>query len=98
MRPFVAGVTEAGITALPDLVQERLTKADCIIAATRFHADLPSHAEILDWPTPFSNIFNILEPYLIICLNLRKPIGQLVYFKIYFLKSICKSLELVFNF
>jgi precorrin-6Y C5,15-methyltransferase (decarboxylating) len=63
MRPLVAGVTEAGITALPNLVQERLAKADCIIAATRFHADLPSHAKILNWPIPFSNIFNILEEH-----------------------------------
>ena len=56
----VAGVTEAGVTALPDHVRQRIAEADCIIAASRFHADLPDGKEILDWPTPFSNIFNFL--------------------------------------
>jgi hypothetical protein len=36
----VAGVTEAGVTALPDHVRQRIAEADCIIAASRFHADL----------------------------------------------------------
>ena len=49
----VAGVTEAGVTALPDHVRQRIAEADCIIAASRFHADLPDGKEILDWPTPF---------------------------------------------
>ena len=57
----VAGVTEAGVTALPDHVRQRIAEADCIIAASRFHADLPDGKEILDWPTPFSNIFNLLD-------------------------------------
>ena len=59
----VAGVTEAGVTALPDHVRQRIAEADCIIAASRFHADLPDGKEILDWPTPFSNIFNLLDDY-----------------------------------
>ena len=41
MRPLVAGVTEAGVAALPDHVRQRIAEADCIIAASRFHADLP---------------------------------------------------------
>jgi precorrin-6Y C5,15-methyltransferase (decarboxylating) len=63
VRPLVAGVTEAGVAALPDHVRQRIAEADCIIAASRFHADLPDGKEILDWPTPFSNIFSILNDF-----------------------------------
>ncbi|MGC6498187.1 MAG: precorrin-6y C5,15-methyltransferase (decarboxylating) subunit CbiE [Candidatus Puniceispirillaceae bacterium] len=61
MRPLVAGVTEAGIAELPDRVLGRIATANCIIAAARFHDALPETAEIIDWPTPFSNIFNIIN-------------------------------------
>jgi len=61
MRPLVAGVTEAGIAALPDRVLQRIATASCIIAATRFHDALPETAEIIDWPKPFSNIFSIID-------------------------------------
>ena len=61
MRPLVAGVTEAGLAALPDRVLQRIATASCIIAATRFHDALPETAEVIDWPTPFSNIFSIIQ-------------------------------------
>ena len=61
MRPLVAGVTEAGIAELPDRVLGRIATANCIIAAARFHDALPETAEIIDWPTPFSNVFRIIN-------------------------------------
>ena len=60
-RPLVIGVDEGGVTSLPERLRDRLGEMDVIIAASRFHEDLPSGPEILDWPTPFSNIFNILK-------------------------------------
>ena len=61
MRPLVAGVTEAGIAALPERVLQRIATASCIIASSRFHDALPETAEVIDWPTPFSNIFSIID-------------------------------------
>ncbi|MGB1873020.1 MAG: precorrin-6y C5,15-methyltransferase (decarboxylating) subunit CbiE [Candidatus Puniceispirillaceae bacterium] len=60
-RPLVIGVDEGGVIALSDEVRSRLDEMDIIIAAPRFHDDLPDGPEIYDWPTPFSNIFNILN-------------------------------------
>ena len=60
-RPLIIGVTEAGVTALPDKVQSRLAGMDLIISAPRFHQDLPKNVKVLDWPKPFSDIFSLLE-------------------------------------
>jgi len=60
-RPLVIGVDERGVSALPEDLRTRLAEMDIIIAARRFHGDLPSGPEIQVWPTPFSNIFNILK-------------------------------------
>ena len=60
-RPLVIGVDERGVSALPEDLRTRLAEMDIIIAARRFHGDLPSGPEIQGWPTPFSNIFNILK-------------------------------------
>ena len=61
VRPLVIGVDEGGVAALPEKLRSRLAGMDMIIAAPRFHADLPDGPEIQDWPTPFSHIFNILK-------------------------------------
>lgn len=60
-RPLIIGVEEGGVKALPADIQSRLGDMDLIIAAPRFHCDLPKGPEIRDWPRPFSNIFNILK-------------------------------------
>ena len=60
-RPLVIGVDEGGVTALPEHLRTRLAGMDMIIAAPRFHVDLPSGPDIQEWPTPFSSIFNILK-------------------------------------
>ena len=60
-RPLVIGVDEGGVTALPEHLRTRLAGMDMIIAAPRFHEDLPSGPHIQEWPTPFSNIFSILK-------------------------------------
>jgi precorrin-6Y C5,15-methyltransferase (decarboxylating) len=61
VRPLVIGVDEGGVMALPENLRSRLAGMDMIIAAPRFHADLPEGPEIQDWPVPFSNIFRILK-------------------------------------
>ena len=61
VRPVVIGVDESGVTALPQSLRSRLAGMDMIIAASRFHSDLPEGPEVQDWPVPFSNIFNILK-------------------------------------
>ncbi|MEK9936724.1 MAG: precorrin-6y C5,15-methyltransferase (decarboxylating) subunit CbiE, partial [Rhodobiaceae bacterium] len=60
-RPLVIGVDEGGVSALPENLRERLARMDMIIAAPRFHRDLPAGPEIKEWSKPFSNIFNILK-------------------------------------
>ena len=60
-RPLVIGVDERGVGALPPALQDRLAGMDLIIAAPRFRDALPVGPEIIDWPTPFTNIFNILK-------------------------------------
>ena len=60
-RPVVIGVDESGVTALPASLRDRLAGMDIIIAAPRFHDGLPGGPDILDWPTPFSIIFNIIN-------------------------------------
>ena len=62
-RPLIIGVTEAGVTALSDNVQARLAEMDVIIAAPRFHDELPETAEVLDWPKPFSDIYGLLDQH-----------------------------------
>ena len=61
VRPLVIGVDEGGVMALPENLRSRLAGMDMIIAAPRFHADLPEGPEIQDWPVPFSNIFRLLK-------------------------------------
>lgn len=60
-RPLVIGVEEGGVKALPSDIRSRLGDMDLIIAAPRFHDDLPKGPEIQDWPQQFSLIFNILR-------------------------------------
>ena len=60
-RPLVIGVGEGGVKSLRPELRDRLAGMDMVIAAPRFHRDLPDGPEILDWPSPFSNIFNILN-------------------------------------
>jgi len=60
-RPLVIGVGQGGVASLPDDLRGRLADMDLIIAAPRFHPDLPEGPEIQDWPKPFSNIYNLLE-------------------------------------
>lgn len=60
-RPLVIGVGPGGVSSLPADLRERLAGMDLIIAAPRFHADLPEGPEIQNWPSPFSNIYNIIK-------------------------------------
>ena len=60
-RPLVIGVGPGGVSSLPADLRERLAGMDLIVAAPRFHADLPEGPEIQSWPTPFSNIYNIIK-------------------------------------
>ena len=69
--PLVIGVDEGGVTALSASLRARLAGMDMIVAAPRFHGDLPDGPEILDWPSPFSHIFNILND------NAEKSLGLL---------------------
>lgn len=60
-RPLVIGVGEGGVESLSPALCDRLAGMDMVIAAPRFHFGIPSGPEIQDWPTPFSNIFNLLK-------------------------------------
>ena len=60
-RPLVIGVDEGGVSALPEHLRARLADMDIIIAAARFHENLPSGPDIQEWPSPFSLIFTILK-------------------------------------
>ena len=64
-RPLVIGVAESGVASLPGELRERLAGMDLIVAAPRFHDGLPDGLpdgpEVIDWPSPFSNIFNVLS-------------------------------------
>ena len=60
-RPLVIGVAESGVASLPGELRERLAGMDLIVAAPRFHDGLPDGPEVIDWPSPFSNIFNVLS-------------------------------------
>ena len=37
---------------------------DLVVAAPRFHKDIPTGPEIIDWPSPFSNIYSFLNQIL----------------------------------
>ena len=60
-RPLVIGVGQGGFASLPADLRDRLAMMDLVIAAPRFHDGLPNGPEIQDWPSPFSNIYNIIE-------------------------------------
>ena len=60
-RPLVIGVAESGVASLPGELRERLAGMDLIVAAPRFYDGLPDGPEVIDWPSPFSNIFNVLS-------------------------------------
>jgi len=60
-RPLVIGVGQGGVASLPADLRDRLAMMDLVIAAPRFHDGLPNGPEIQDWPSPFSNIYNIIE-------------------------------------
>ena len=60
-RPLIIGVGQGGVDSLSAGIRDRLAKMDLIIAAQRFHDGLPDGPEIQDWPSPFSNIYSILE-------------------------------------
>ena len=61
MKPVLIGTTEAGFSALPASVQARIATADHVIAARRFHSELPPGLQIEEWPTPFGDIFSRIE-------------------------------------
>ena len=59
--PLVIGVGEAGVGVLPSQLVNRLADMDLVVAAPRFRKNIPNGPEIIDWPSPFSNIYNILK-------------------------------------
>lgn len=60
-RPLVIGVGEGGVESLSAELRARLARMDIVIAAPRFHDGLPGNPQVIDWPTPFSNIYNIIN-------------------------------------
>ena len=60
-RPLVIGVDETGVSALPQHLLGRLAGMDLVVTAPRFRQAIPSGPEIIEWPSPFSNIYNILK-------------------------------------
>ena len=60
-RPLVIGVDESGVSALPQHLLGRLAGMDLVVTAPRFRQAIPSGPEIIEWPSPFSNIYNILK-------------------------------------
>ena len=61
IRPLVIGVGQEGVASLPAALRDRLAGMDLIIAAARFHPGLPDGPDVQDWPSPFSDIFGVLE-------------------------------------
>ena len=61
MKPVLIGTTEAGFSGLPEAVQALIAAADHVIAARRFHTELPTGPQIEEWPTPFGDIFFRIE-------------------------------------
>ena len=59
--PLVIGVGEAGVGVLPPQLVNRLADMDLVVAARRFRKGIPTGPEIIDWPSPFSNIYNVLK-------------------------------------
>lgn len=57
MAVTVIGVSEAGVAGLPVTVQECIGAGDIVIAAPRFHGKIPHGPEIIEWPSPFTDIF-----------------------------------------
>ena len=60
-RPLVIGVAEGGVASLPADIRDRLAGMDLVVAAPRFRDGLPDGPETIDWPSPFSDIFNVLS-------------------------------------
>ena len=60
-RPLVIGVAEGGIASLSAEIRDRLAGMDLVVAAPRFRDGLPDGPETIDWPSPFSDIFNVLS-------------------------------------
>ena len=61
MAIVVIGVSEAGIAGLQGNVSDRVFAADLVIAAPRFHGQIPDGPEIVAWPSPFSDIYELLD-------------------------------------
>ena len=61
MTVFVVGVSEAGVAGLASEVLDRIAVADIVIAAPRFHSQLPVGPNVVPWPSPFSKVFALLE-------------------------------------
>lgn len=61
MAIVIIGMTEGGYSALSAPIQQRIAKADHVIAANRFHAGLPDGPQIEDWPSPFTDIFTRIK-------------------------------------
>ena len=59
--PLVIGVGEAGVGVLSPELVTRLANMDLVVAAPRFRNAIPTGPEIIDWPSPFSNIYSILK-------------------------------------
>ena len=61
MAIVIIGISEAGVTALPEDVFNRVAAADLVIAAPRFHSQVPHGPEVLAWPSPFSDVYHVVE-------------------------------------
>ena len=61
IRPLIIGIGEAGFESLAPELQQRVADAEIVIAAPRFHAQLPTSPKVMGWPSPFSDIHSLIE-------------------------------------
>ena len=60
-RPLIIGIGEAGFESLAPELRQRVTDAEIVIAAPRFHAQLPTGPKVMSWPSPFAEIHALIK-------------------------------------
>ena len=59
--PLIIGIGEAGFESLAPELKQRVADAEIVIAAPRFHAQLPKGPKVMGWPNPFSDIHALIK-------------------------------------
>ena len=60
-KPLIIGIGEAGFDSLAPELRQRVADAEIVIAAPRFHAQLPKGPKVMGWPSPFSGIHALIK-------------------------------------